>query len=598
MRKSINVMRRNNVALAIVARAYGENFNCEVIVNGSSAYTNGQSIVIPAISDDYAGKDAIWGYLAHEAAHVRFTNFNCYANGKPVIQHLNNIVEDGRIENLIIETYPGVKSTLNACEKHCLDAGHYEPVDDAAEPVNVLIGLCLYDMRANVRQSPYLQGHYSGAIAVARQIFGDKTVDALLQLLKTQNDLESTQDSLQLAQDIFMLMEQAKDDTDDTNDDSDSTDQSDSDEGDSDSATGGDANSDDEQGDDDQNEESSDGSETGSSDDSGDDSDDSGDSSETCDSDDDSKSDGDKQAGGGSGDRNNGDITSDQSQAIEDALNGSPDYVSTQDKIAKDLEQSSYDDNALAFPELDELPLHCNDVRDLSQVSALAVLLRNQLHRLVMANGNAKKAFKDSGNRIATKRLARVANKDYKVFKRQKKHNKPDTSVQICLDISGSMDCHVSESKTRIDVATEATLAIAIALKTIKHVETGITVFHNEVSTLMSMGVNPQSTEVIRSMSRLGCPGSTQLDSGVMQSTAELQMGCREKKLLVVITDGCPNDFHAAKEAIAYSESQGIEIVGIGIGQDLDGLIDDNCCINDVNDLKLRLFDLMKNKLA
>ncbi len=62
-------------ALPIVAAAYGRKFGVNVQVGGSRAGTDGQTINIPGIVEDSITKTLAWGYLAHEAAHVRYTDF-------------------------------------------------------------------------------------------------------------------------------------------------------------------------------------------------------------------------------------------------------------------------------------------------------------------------------------------------------------------------------------------------------------------------------------------------------------------------------------------------------------------------------------------
>jgi len=65
-------------ALPIVAAALGRKFGVAVGVGGHEACTDGQRIQIPDVTDDPASRDLAWGYLAHEAAHVRYTDFAVY----------------------------------------------------------------------------------------------------------------------------------------------------------------------------------------------------------------------------------------------------------------------------------------------------------------------------------------------------------------------------------------------------------------------------------------------------------------------------------------------------------------------------------------
>jgi cobaltochelatase CobT len=65
-------------ALPIVAAALGRKLGVEVGVGGHDACTDGLRIQIPDVPEDPASRDLAWGYLAHEAAHVRYTDFVVY----------------------------------------------------------------------------------------------------------------------------------------------------------------------------------------------------------------------------------------------------------------------------------------------------------------------------------------------------------------------------------------------------------------------------------------------------------------------------------------------------------------------------------------
>jgi len=60
------------------------------------------------------------GYIDHEAAHVRWTEFQTLEVDKkdPILKHMVNLVEDIRIENRQIETYPGSRKFLDTLCYH------------------------------------------------------------------------------------------------------------------------------------------------------------------------------------------------------------------------------------------------------------------------------------------------------------------------------------------------------------------------------------------------------------------------------------------------------------------------------------------------
>ena len=69
--------RTLNRAFPIVAAAIGQRFGIKVRVSGDQAYTTGDAIQLPGYDgDDPDYKDYAWGLLAHEAFHIRHSDFS------------------------------------------------------------------------------------------------------------------------------------------------------------------------------------------------------------------------------------------------------------------------------------------------------------------------------------------------------------------------------------------------------------------------------------------------------------------------------------------------------------------------------------------
>lgn len=102
-------------ALPIIVANYAKAFNINVRMQGSFAYTDGKEIVIPRLnlSDERTARLA-YGYLAHEAAHVRYTDFKIVKSIKVnfTFFSLFNVLEDARIERLIGREFIGVWENL------------------------------------------------------------------------------------------------------------------------------------------------------------------------------------------------------------------------------------------------------------------------------------------------------------------------------------------------------------------------------------------------------------------------------------------------------------------------------------------------------
>ena len=124
-----------------------------VIARGSGFRTewDGETatILIPSLGDnaDPRTSEALFGFVLHEAAHVRFTDRNAVAEAKdgPTLLALNAF-EDRRVNRRIAKAFPGAprrirRSVLWAMESRAIDAERWEPnlVDDKEAEMSRLL---------------------------------------------------------------------------------------------------------------------------------------------------------------------------------------------------------------------------------------------------------------------------------------------------------------------------------------------------------------------------------------------------------------------------------------------------------------------------
>lgn len=103
--------------LPLLVCILGKQYNITVEIGGTTAYTNGKTIHIPSLKID---TDEIYinmtrGYVDHEAAHIRYTDFQLLqkANLTKLQFHLFNIIEDWRVETLLGKHFPGCRKNFD-----------------------------------------------------------------------------------------------------------------------------------------------------------------------------------------------------------------------------------------------------------------------------------------------------------------------------------------------------------------------------------------------------------------------------------------------------------------------------------------------------
>jgi len=174
--------------------------------------------------------------------------------------------------------------------------------------------------------------------------------------------------------------------------------------------------------------------------------------------------------------------------------------------------------------------------------------IRAALQGLVQSQTLNRSQHASRGRRMDGKRLHRLPLGETKLFQRNQAKSAPNTAIHLLLDKSESMGYQVTDSQgqpigSRMPIALEATLALALAFEGIPGVNTGVTAFpghqDDSVFRLLEHGqrVNAQTGAF-----SLAATGSTPMTEAIWFGAASL-LRCREpRKVLMVMTDGQPND--------------------------------------------------------
>jgi cobaltochelatase CobT len=589
-----------NNAFPIVAAALGNKFGVKISVGGDDAYTTGDRIHLPALdTDDSNIKDVAWGYLAHEASHVRFTDFGEFRNAatSPLRKHIVNILEDIRIEKAMQEPYPGTKRTTEKVTEYLVQTDAYAFVtkDQEPHPASVLSQFLLFRLRNDVLGQKALSSFADSAESLLEDTFPAGAITRLFGLLSDVPSLRETRDCVRLADQILRMIQEEQEKAEEQ-----ARQQS------SNGNSGGQSDSSDDAGTDDQ----SDDSLSGTYDSQPNQStqpDDAKSQSNTSDADDDNA---DQQSGQGATSSHSG--ANDQSQDAEQLAQILSSVLSAhQDDLPDDLFEAAQEllgqqprnsyDSEIHLPlamEPNRNPSTGNAI--LSRALSESGKIRASLQGLIQSSRYERPVNKRFGNRIDGRKLVRLSQGDSRVFERRTHKQAPNTALHLLVDASGSMNNRISQNSpiTLAHIAMDSAVALALALEGISGVNPAITRFpHGDTNNVNPLLKHGQKVRPNASAFSAITNGGTPLHTAIWYAAASVMATKEDRKVIMVLTDGEADDYDAAKSVIRRCEATGIELVGVGICIDTSHLFDNSICINNVSDLRSELFRVSKDFL-
>uniref|UniRef100_UPI00404755DB VWA domain-containing protein n=1 Tax=Rheinheimera sp. TaxID=1869214 RepID=UPI00404755DB len=542
-------------ALPIVAAAYGEKFGVKVLIQGQDAFTDGERIVIPTANpDDPHYQQIAWGYLAHEAAHIRHTNFDMVqkASSKPIRKALLNTIEDVRIENELAKDYPGTRRSISQVIEYMVDTQQM-CVPEQLEPASNLQAWLLFRLRCHFLGQKALTPLYQAVDERVRQLFPAAAMSRLSAMLTAVPSLGSTGEVLKLVDAIVAMLEeesrppQDESDADSGNDigqaaSNDSNNSSDSQIPETDSSAMGDA------------------AETGDSD------------------------------------------NSDQADNLRQALEASaaqfePDTFTQVAEVLSEQAEGHQGVTPLSLPQAEQAMLGDEAILTLS--ASESAQIRARLRGMVQSSQDNRNHAKRHGLRVATHRLAASQAGESRLFIQRQPRIAPNAAVHLLVDISGSMGKPIGEGNRKyFHVANEAALALAMALEGIPGVVPAVSYFpgiHQEVSIALLPKQSVRHRAACFDQKPRGC---TPMAQAMWFAANSLLAQKQKRKLMIVLTDGDPDDWAATHDIVDRCRRSGFELLGIGIQtRSVEKFFPQSIVINDVKDLKRELFEVTQQLL-
>jgi cobaltochelatase CobT len=218
---------------------------------------------------------------------------------------------------------------------------------------------------------------------------------------------------------------------------------------------------------------------------------------------------------------------------------------------------------APVMAEFDPVPQALDSAILTQRVRAATVVLRRRLAGLVETQRRDEIRRVRQGRSLACRQLYRLRSRETGIFTKKTRRSAPDTAVYLLLDRSGSM------AGMPLQVASEATLATALALEDISGCQTAVLAFpgsrEDRVVPLLDFA---ERASPVAGRFRLTAQGTTPMASALWRAAYGLLCRPGTRRLLIVITDGEPDQPRAAEDIIHRCRQTGIEVYGLGIGLD------------------------------
>lgn len=583
--------------MAALATALGRKHGIKVEFGDfSTAATDGNRILLPLTNRE--NSFIIRGFLDHEVAHVRLTDFGYVPASPGLKKTLWNVVEDIRIEAQMSAFYPGMGSNYRALirELRQTDAGFFE-IDENASPEILIATYISLMLRALHLRQAELADLAIETRRLFRSAFGQQLEQGLFSVIAKIGYAVNSSDVADLVEEIIELLAQyaaepgmesekmqyqAEPPADEH------------DQGDDPGNTGNNAGN-----------QAEDSTEAGNNAQS-----EPGDHSKLAQDTDDDQAECGTCSGDGDADPTDA-ISSDQASrraAIKQALDSQEEIGDFGDQLrnlARQRESGSIcQEIQIARPATpDELTNAGYQHRPIKASTHLVAQLSSRLRGLLQAEGLKHSKPSMSGNRIARQRLHRIKTGEPRLFLRKHTDTMVNTALHILVDNSASMD-----ENSRFRITREVALALAKAMEPIRGINLAVTVFPGfypyrnrqgnvqiPVAAVLSHGRRPGNTMLYPREPE----GQTPLDAAVRYAASSMLGLAEPRRILVILTDGEPESEEAAEAAIQEAQDLGIEIVCLGIEEIVCPRIFPRFeVVNSVTDLPKKGFSLLESLLT
>lgn len=553
-------------ALPLVASMLGDKLGVKVQTRAyDTACTDGDTIYIPPLPMD--GEEEmlglINGYIDHEAAHIRFTDFQAMkaANLSPTGFFIWNAIEDWRIEHELVKRYPGCRRHFDWLIRHMfMEQGAGKDGEMPSFPVlnYILLTLRSWDV-------PDLVAQCDQYAAVISDLWGSLREDLDAILGNIPEHCRNTNDSISFTHRILYLLEQKSMEEQSASKHNESAQHSDSKDNASrrkqEAAHPSVGNH------------QTDPPTTHSS---------------TISTDSTNPSSSNSTSAIPDPDKPQGENL--LKQCLEATADELPENLD--EKLSAQLTANANTTNVMRLAVVSTTQTTPLPDALLKETQAASRAMGMKLQALLQAQ-TLKRNTPGRRGRIDGHHLYRLSTANPRIFLQPNHVKDTDTAVHILLDSSASMS-------SDMELATAACYAVATALTRIPGINLGITAFPGQQTADLLPTVFPlkRHGERLRPTS-VQASGSTPLAEALCWVATQMAPLQEKRKLILLITDGEPDDYILATQTIRRLRASNFEIEGIGIqSRALEYLLPSSESISTLNELAPALYRILHEKLV
>ena len=540
----------------------GRKFGVTVTFGGHPR-TNGNEIVLPHwdLSTPEA-RAALYGCVAHEAGgHVRMTNFDRFrraVDDQPpryaaTYKSLLNILEDVRIEKELAIEYPGVTYYLDAVARHYLVSE--PPMTDTSAFWPVMLSWLLYALRFDVLRQDLLRDHVEATTKalLADGIVTVRQMDELhaigSKIAKCGIGPHAASTVCAIATELFDYLLALSQSQSGSQGDQDGSQGQSGSQGDQDGSQG------------------QSGSQGGS-----------GGAGGKCRSQIDCKP-----------------LSAEMGDVVSDAIAAE---MQNHDRFNRYRDFASVGAAHFVDSSVSSLPA----ASFLKDAVPLVGRFTQAISPLLIGESFDEQRLK-SGSRLDERRLTQaLTSSDPAIFKRRVIEDDQSVAVHVLVDNSSSTNMVAARGWQIHRHLLVASLALVRALEAFPEVKCAISGFPGTRG-LDCATIYPIKRSDTSLTGKSCCPapfGTTPMGEAVLSAGIDLLSVDKQRRIILVLTDGKPNDTHKAIHARQVLNGLGIEVLGLVIGGNPaypTNVFDQSVFVTDVADLPRELLTLVQNLL-